>query len=303
MKEVFHEKVSAIKEWLNNCGKLFLSSIIVTASLFIIYLIYSFSFGGELKVIFFDIGQGDSIFIETPSHKQILIDGGPNNVVLERLSHVMSFYDRDIDLIIETHADADHITGLIPVLEKYNVGNIVASPIKGETNIFNDLDLHLEEEKNNGANVYVGKVGDEIDFQDGTIIKILYPSKNISAKTDTNEASVSVLLNYGDKNFLFTGDLPTKKENYLLSSGLLPNDITVYKAGHHGSKTSSGEQLLSYIKPYYSVISAGRDNKYGHPNMETIERLKKYSKVIFSTIDFGSIEFVTDGNEIQVSSF
>lgn len=303
MKEVFSEKVSIVKEWLNNYGKLFLSSAIISVSLFFIYLIYSFSPKGELKVVFFDVGQGDSIFIETPSHKQILIDGGPNNVVLERLASEMNFYDRDIDLIIETHADADHVTGLIPVLEKYNVKNIVASPVKGKTNIFSDLDSHIDNEKGDGANVYLGKIGDEIDFQDGVTIKILYPNKNISVKTDTNDASVSTLLNYADKNFLFTGDLPTTRENYLLTSSFLPKDITVYKAGHHGSKTSSGELLLSYIKPYYSVISAGRDNKYGHPNIETIDRLKKYSKVIFSTIDFGSIEFVTNGKEINVSSF
>jgi competence protein ComEC len=99
-----------------------------------------------------------------------------------------------------------------------------------------------------------------------------------------------------------TGDLPTAYESSLASSGLLAKNITVYKAGHHGSKTSSGEQLLSYIKPEYAVISAGKDNKYGHPNGEALERLQKYSKEILSTIERGTITFVSDGRIVEVEA-
>ena len=118
-------------------------------------------------------------------------------------------------------------------------------------------------------------------------------------KNDTNDASVSLILTYGDETFLLTGDLPGTEETKLLQSSL-PKNVTVYKAGHHGSKYSSSEPLLSYIHPEYAVISAGKDNKYGHPNPEALERLKKYSKEIISTIDRGTISFMADGRMMEV---
>lgn len=313
-RDWFKEKLEETQNFLEEYGKLFFALVGVFVLLISFYFIFIKSDGRSLTVTFFDVGQGDSIFIETPSHKQILIDGGPNNKVMQKLDSRMGFFDNDIDVMVVTHADADHVTGLIPVLEKYKVKNIIESPVKGKTEVFDLLEKDIEKEshfaqgsdgtrKNGGATVYIAKTGDEINFGDGVIIKILYPNKNISSKDDTNEASVSILLTYQEKTFLLTGDLPTVRESKLIESGLLPNDITVYKAGHHGSKSSSGVQLLSYIKPYYSVISAGKDNKYGHPNVETMERLKKYSKVIFSTIDLGDIEFEIKGKELTVINY
>ena len=254
-----------------------------------------------MVVAFFDVGQGDSIFIQTPSGKQMLIDGGPNDKVMRGLDKEMPMFDRSIDVVVATHADADHVTGLIPVLEKYKVAHIIESPVKGKTNIFDDLEKHIA---NENADVHVGKIGDVIDFNDGVIATVLYPGvgergTDAVCRGDTNECCVSILLTYLDKNFLFSCDLPSTREGKLIESGLLPHDITVYKAGHHGSKTSSGDQLLSYIKPYYSVISAGKDNRYGHPNIETLERLKKYSKVILSTIENGEVKFEMRGGGLR----
>ena len=222
----------------------------------------------------------------------MIIDGGPNNKVLTKVDNEMNSFNKDIDVMIATHADADHVTGLIPVLEKYNVKNIVESPVAGKTNIFNDLENHIDDEVKGGASKYVGEEGDLIDFHDGVTARVLYPATNYKDDGKTNEASVSVLLTYLDKSFLLTGDLPTTREGKLIESDYLPKDITVYKAGHHGSKTSSGEQLLSYIHPYYAIISAGKDNRYGHPNEETINRFQKYANVILSTIESGDISFV-----------
>ncbi len=316
------EKFENVKIFLEEYGKIFFASVGVVVLFVCLYFIFIKTNEGELTVTFFDVGQGDSIFVETPSHKQMLIDGGPNNKVMQKLNSKMGFFDNDIDVVVATHADADHITGLIPVFEKYNVKNVIESPVKGKTEVFNLLDNEIEShsakssdgtrnEKNGGANptspkgfdgarVYIAKTGDEIDFNDGVIAKVLYPVQNLSSKTDTNEASVCILLTYQDKTFLFTGDLPSVRENKLIESNLLSENVTIYKAGHHGSKNSSGEQLLSYIKPYYAVISAGKDNKYGHPNIETIERLKKYGKVIFSTIDLGDVEFILNGKSFEV---
>lgn len=252
----------------------------------------------KLRVSFLDIGQGDAILVQTPGGHDMLIDGGPSNAVLARLAEQMNYFDNDIDVMIATHGDADHITGLIPVMEKYEVKTIVRSPMKSKTGIFENLESDMTSE---GADVHVGKKGDEIDFGDGVIAYVLYPNQNVPSATDTNDASVSVVIKYGEHSFLLNGDLPFKYESQLIQSAL-PKHVTVHKAGHHGSKTSSGEQLLTYIHPEYSVISAGKENKYGHPNPEAISRLEKYAKEILSTIDRGTITFASDGRMMEVET-
>jgi beta-lactamase superfamily II metal-dependent hydrolase len=294
-------------EWKKNLqtvfseyGKVIFMFLFVSTCLVSVYLITLLVLPGKLRISFLDVGQGDAILIQTPHGKDMLIDGGSTNVILSRLSDRMSYFDRNIDVVVATHPDADHVTGLIPVLEKYNVSNIVVSPSKGDTQVFSDLDSHINDEH---AEVRIAQTGDVIDFHDGVIAHVLYPDKNyVAKKNDTNDSSVSVLITYGEQSFLLTGDLPIARENKLFSSGTLSKNITVYKAGHHGSKTSSGDQLLSYIRPEYAVISAGENNRYGHPHRETIERLQKYSKEIISTIDRGTISFVTDGRTLEVET-
>ena len=110
-----------------------------------------------------------------------------------------------------------------------------------------------------------------------------------------------MVLTYGNESVLLTGDLPSQYEGKLIDDDL-PSHVTIYKAGHHGSKYSSGDQLLSYIKPEYSVISAGKDNRYGHPNPEAVGRLKTYSNEILSTIEKGSITFLLDGSTVKLDT-
>lgn len=297
MNEWMQDSKKRVKDFLASYGKVLICGLLLCLVLLSANLTVSSIFQHKLEVSFLDIGQGDAIFITTPSGKQMLIDGGPTQKILEQISRHISYFDRSIDVMIATHPDADHVTGLIPILEKFKVDTIVLSPSTGHTGIYADVKKHIEDE---GANVHIGKVGDVIDFGDGVIVKILYPSKNYAPKKDdTNDASVSVVIIYGDESVLLTGDLPGTEEGELMRAGL-PKNITVYKAGHHGSKYSSGEQLLSYSKPEYSVISAGKNNKYGHPNSEALERLQKYSKEILSTIDKGAITFMMDGKSLEV---
>lgn len=299
MKEWFYDQKKKLKEVFRDYGKIILVVILFSISFISITEIFSTTTLQKLRVSFLDVGQGDAILIQTPSGKSMLVDGGPSDVIRERLVREMSYFDDDIDVMVATHPDADHVTGLIPVLEKYNVKKIVVSPAEGHTKVFDDLNVHIE---NESADVHVAHTGDVIDFHDGVMAKILYPSKNyIAKKNDTNDASVSMEIIYGDETFLLTGDLPSKREGELISAGLNKN-ITVYKAGHHGSKTSSGEQLLSYIRPEYTVISAGKNNRYGHPNFETLERLQRYAQEIISTIDRGTISFITDGRIMTVET-
>lgn len=286
----------SIESFFNNYGKVTLVFFSLFLSVLSVCVLVTLIAPQKLRVSFLDVGQGDSIFIQTPSGHTMLVDGGASDIVLTRLGEKMNYFDKNIDVMVATHGDADHVTGLIPVLAKYVVENIVVSPVRAETSIFVDLEKHIENE--NGT-VYVGARGDEIDFGDGALVHVLYPQKNLSEKTDTNDASVSFVLIYGEHSFLLTGDLTSRYEPQLLGASL-PKKVTVYKAGHHGSKTSSGEQLLSYIRPEYSVISAGKENKYGHPNSETVGRLQTYSKEVISTIDHGTISFESDGRIIDV---
>lgn len=298
MKQRWLEAGESARMFFNLYGKITFSFLCLAISLTAVSLIISFAVPHPLTVSFLDIGQGDSIFIKTPSGHTMIIDGGPTDAVLSRLNEQTDYFTRDIDVMVATHPDSDHVTGLIPVMEKYNVKNIVASGQTSETEVFHDVDEHMQSE---GAQMQIANQGDVIDFQDGVTATILQPYAGEKFK-DTNSASVSLVLSYDDETFLLTGDLPSTNEPILLSSGLLPKKITVYKAGHHGSKYSSGEQLLTYIKPEYAVISAGKDNKYGHPNPEAVERLTKYSKEILSTIDHGTISFLTDGKKMEVQT-
>lgn len=251
----------------------------------------------KLKVSFLDVGQGDAILIVTPDNHTMLVDGGATNIVLEKLSKQLPLFTKSIDVVVATHPDADHVTGLIPILEKYTVKKIVISPREGGTEIFKDVEKHIEDED---ADMHVAKKGDTISFHDGVTAHILYPAKKYIPTKDTNDASVSMVVTYDETSFLLTGDLPQQKESFLLQKNILPRNVTVYKAGHHGSKTSSGEQLLSYTRPEYAVISAGLDNRYGHPNQETLTRLQTYAKEIISTIDRGTISFITNGKTVDV---
>lgn len=299
MYEQVLEYKKKFKLFLSSYGKVSALLFLFGVSLLIVSLLIHSIAPKKLKVSFLDVGQGDAILIQTPGGHDMLIDGGGTDKVLEKLSKQMSYFDRGIDVVVATHPDADHITGLIPVLKKYQVKQIITSPLSGHTGISETLEKSINDEH---AEVRVAQKGDQIIFGDGVVAHVLYPTKNIHvSKSETNDASVSIVITYGDESVLLTGDLATTYEGALLG-GALPKNITIYKAGHHGSKYSSGEQLLSYIKPEYSVISAGKDNKYGHPNQEALSRLETYSREILSTIEKGTITFFLDGKSLSVST-
>ena len=299
MNEWLEERLKRVKLFFDEYGKLLTAGLLVIAILLTIFFLFSSFSEAKLRVSFLDIGQGDAILIQTPSGHDMLIDGGPSDKILERLSEKLGYSDRHIDVVVSTHPDADHITGLIPTLLHYNVDHIIVSPVSGHTGVFEELEKSIESEH---ATIHVGKQGDEINFGDGVVAHILYPSVNYhGSEKETNDASVSMVITYGDESILLTGDLPSTHERELLQE-VLPRNVTIYKAGHHGSKYSSGDVLLSYIHPEYSVISAGNNNRYGHPNPEALGRLKVYSQEILSTIDRGTVTFLLDGTNVEVKT-
>lgn len=244
-----------------------------------------------LEVSFFDIGQGDSIFIETPQGHQILIDGGPSSKVLEKLGEEMPFSDKTIDLIILTHPEHDHIGGLIEVLERYKVENIMWTGIIRETKEYGAWIEAVEEEE---ANVIIAKAGQKIEAGE-VLIYILYPFESLEGKVvkEVNNSSVVARLVFDQNSFLFTGDIFKSVEKELIKREELKSDIL--KVGHHGSKTSSSKEFIENVLPEIAVIQSGRDNHYGHPHPETLEVLENYDIKVLRTDKESDIKILSNG--------
>ncbi len=249
-----------------------------------------------LTVAFLDVGQGDATFIQAENGNQILIDAGPNRSVLRELSKVMPFYDRSIDALILTHPDSDHIAGAVEILEKFEVGLIVAPDIASQSPVYKELE-RIREEK--GIKKIVAGRGMKISLDGNAYFNILFPIHGI-ANLDDNDMSVMAKLIYGKNSFLFTGDSPRKIENYLVSADKEDLNVDVLKVGHHGSKTSSSESFIGYSSPEYAVISSGKDNRYGHPHKEVLDILNKFGVKILRTDESGTIKIKSDGENIAV---
>ncbi len=250
---------------------------------------------GFLTVSFLDVGQGDSIFIQAPSGRQVLIDGGPNTSVLRQLSRVMPWYDRSIDVVIPTHPDADHIGGLIDVLARYKVDTIIHSSVEGDTKTFTAFNKAVADEH---ARVVVAMRGQVVDLGGGAYLQILSPDRFVP-HVDTNDGCVVARLVYGATAFMLPCDAPQSIENYLVALGTSTLKSNVLKAGHHGSKTSSSALFLGYVAPEYGVYSRGCDNKYGHPAPDTVARYAQFGIPTFDTCKDGTVTFVSDGTTVR----
>ena len=251
-----------------------------------------------LKVTFLDVGQGDATFIESPTGTQVLIDGGKGSMVLGSLTDVMGFFDKDIDMVVATHPDMDHIGGLIDVLERYQVHTILMTENMGSTPTF---ETFVEKVKAEGARVIYARRGEVFDLGSGvvgsTTLTILFPDHDPRG-LESNMSSIVARLVYGESEYMLTGDSPQEIETYLVSldgSGLMSD---VLKAGHHGSRTSSSEVFVNAVHPQYTIYSAGKDNSYGHPHKEVTDLMTAHGIIQKNTADQGSISSVSDGTQI-----
>ena len=251
----------------------------------------------KLTVAFLNVGQGDSIFIESPTGTQILIDGGINDGVLRELGKQMDFSDRYIDMVMATHPDMDHIGGLVGVIERFDIGSYVESDVSHDSAVYDVL--HSVVESKNMTPHLVSR-GEKYDLGGGVILDILFPDRSVK-EVESNMTSIVARLTYGETSFLFTGDSPQTIEEYLISLDGEGLDVDVLKLGHHGSKTSTGEDFLSITSPDYSIISAGFDNKYGHPNKEVTDMLDRFDIKYLNTADVGTIVFESDGKDLRLN--
>jgi competence protein ComEC len=246
--------------------------------------------GGELSIWFFDVGQGDAIFLELPSGEQILIDGGVNDEVLSKLGSVMWPTDRTLDMIIATHADADHITGLVEVLDRYQVETIVTNGKSASTQVAQAFDLASQQE---GAVLKDVREGELFVFEE-VELEVLWPNDEVLTKSDRNEQSVVVLVRYGETSVLLTGDAEAGGEE-VFGGGV--GDIDVLKVGHHGSSSSTSYSFLQSIEPEYGVVSCGLENRYNHPHPIVLDRLEAVGAEIYRTDTMGDIHLISTGGE------
>lgn len=264
-------------------------------------IIWPFYFNGaknnELHVYFLDIGQGDSILIKAPNGREMLIDGGPDSSILPVLGKALGFFDRSIDVVLATHPDQDHIGGLPLVFDRYEVSKFIDSVADGTSNSYDALEEKAKEE---GSDYFLGKRGMvvELDRDRGVYVHILYPNEDDFKIDETNELSIVAKLVYGDTSFMLTGDAGKTTEAFLVATDKEYLESTVLKAGHHGSKTSSSWSFVKAVNPKYAIISAGADNRYGHPHKETIDTLNDLGVEILSTYEEGTIEFVSNGVDV-----
>ena len=267
----------------------------VTAILATLFSIAYFQKNDLLEVTFLNVGQGDSILIETPSGQVILIDGGPDTSVLAELGRALPFYERTIDLMVLTHGDADHVTGQIEVLHRYDVRNVLYTGVVGESAGFRAWEDSVAHEL---ANILTAIGGTELDFGE-VRIGVLYPFENLSGKSfeDVNDTSVQLKLVYGSEMFLFTGDASSEVEKQLLHRGV---DVSadVLKIGHHGSRASSSSEFIEAVTPDIGVIQAGKDNSFGHPHEEVLERLDAADVEVLRNDQLGRITLVSDGHKV-----
>lgn len=250
---------------------------------------------GKLHVVFFDVGQGDSIFIESPTGKQLLIDGGPDRTVLRRLTKEMGFWDKSIDFVLATHEDKDHVGGLPSVFDRYQIGTFIRTENQGES-----LEAHIVDDlsKREGSTIVYARTGMTFDLGASTTVQILFPETDPSM-LESNTSSIVARLTYGDSSFIFTGDSPQAIEARLVEQYGDNLKSNVLKLGHHGSRTSSSEAYLKAVHPEYAIVSAGKDNRYGHPHKEVLELLEQLEILMLNTADKGDIRFESDGSTLR----
>ncbi|MFC1622425.1 ComEC/Rec2 family competence protein [Patescibacteria group bacterium] len=271
-----------------------LTVVVLIASATIYYLYHE----NKSEVIFFDVGQGDSILINLPGNNEVLIDGGPDSTVLYKLGKYLPIYNRDIELMILTHPHADHITGLLEVLKRYKVKQVMYTDVNYNAENYNQFIKILKHE-----NIKTIKISD-INLDENNFLQIIYPwgnPKDLESENQNNNSIVVKLITKVGLNFLLTGDIEAEIEEILISKNNVglkhPLDVSnsldlsanILKVAHHGSITSSNQDFLQAVQPEQAIISVGKDNKFGHPSLRVIRRLERMGIEVLRTDEIGDI--------------
>lgn len=248
----------------------------------------------NMKVHFIDVGQGDATLIESNKH-YMLIDAGENNTGSVVVSYLKDQGVEKLDYVIGTHPHSDHIGGLDTVIDSFTIGKVIMPDITHTTKTFEDV---LDAIANKNLKITKAVVGKEYTLGTASFIII---SPNGTSYSDLNDYSVGIKLTNGNNSFLLTGDAEELSEQEMLRNGI---DLSadVLKLGHHGSSYSSADSFLDAVKPTYAMISAGMDNQYDHPNIETLQAMFERKIKVYRTDKQGTVIFTSDGEHITVDS-
>lgn len=248
--------------------------------------------GDKLKVSYIDVGQADSILIQIPNGKNVLIDAGNNGDATTIVNYLKAQNISRLDYVIATHSHEDHIGSMDTVIKTFDIGQVVMPKESSNTKTFRDL-LTAISSKN--LKPIEAKAGVKLDFGSEVSAELLAP--NSTGYKDINDYSAVLRLVYGKNIFLFTGDAEAQSESEMLPLGSqLKADVL--KVGHHGSRTSSSAAFLKLVSPKYAVISVGKGNSYGHPTQEALSRLSGIGATIYRTDESGTIVCESDGVNI-----
>lgn len=276
-------------------NKFYYFAIVILLVFFAYFFYQIFAAVKPLQIIFLDVGQGDSILIQKGT-RQILIDGGPSGKTeLAKLGKYLPYFDREIEVIIATHPDKDHIAGLVEVARNYKIDRVLLTGAEKDSEVYKEWKDTLFYNKIETLEVWRGT---EVKFEDINM-KIIHPQTKINASVgDANNDSIVALLEYGNSSFLFTGDIESPAEKEILKSG--ENiDIDILKVAHHGSKYSSSEAFLDAASPKEAVISVSANNSYGHPAEAVLEMLTARNVKILRTDELGDIVYSCENSKCK----
>ncbi len=267
---------------------------IVLFLMFLVVFIFYLDWQGSHKKLTFamlDIGQGDAIYIESPTGTQILFDTGPRGAIMREIPKVMPILDRSIDAVVITNPDSDHMAGFLDVLKIYKVGVVFEPGTNNDSSTYKNLQNEIDGKKI--PHLYAKK-GVKLDLGGGAVIEILFPDRDVSS-WERNDGSVIAKLTYGENTFILTGDATSKTEKLVLENNSKEFlDVDFLKVGHHGSRTSTSYDFVKALTPQYALISDGKGNSYGHPHEEVLDLLSKFNAKVLRTDILGTIIFKCD---------
>lgn len=247
-----------------------------------------------LKIVYLDVGQGDASLITTASRQNILIDCGPDQIILSALNRHIRWWNKQIDLVIISHDHADHWGGLIYLSKKYQINKVLLAIPPKLSNELSALLKQLASQETKIINLYAPA---EIKLPDNSRLSILWPNNQQINDfiDDPNNQSLVILWQYGLNSFLWTGDLESTAENKIINNKKLSKSINLLKIGHHGSWTASSPDWLNYWQPNLVLISVGLNNKFNLPSQITIDRLKRLNIKIWRTDLDGDLVIYSNG--------
>lgn len=250
----------------------------------------------ELRFTALDVGEGDAILVQTPNGSDVLIDGGPDATVVERLSRHLPPSDRDLELVVLTHPDADHVNGLAIIASQFRIDRVLETGVRAKSKADGAWVAEVRRQK---SEVTDAAAGTSLTL-DGVRFDVLWPVSDADVQEESgNDTSVVLRVTYGETSFLLSGDISAVVEDRLIRTGTL-SDVDVLKVGHHGSISSTSEEYLDAVRPEIAVISVGQGNKFGHPHPSVLRRLRERGVEVMRTDELGDVELVSNGISVSL---